>query len=80
MTTATLTSKGQITIPASVRMALGLEAGSRVEFVQISKGQYTIIPATSPVVALKGILGKPAKPISIEDMNQAIAEQGSGKR
>lgn len=80
MATATLTSKGQITIPASVRTALGLDTGSRVEFVDTGKGQFAIVPATSPVLALKGMLRKPAKPVSIEDMNQAISEQGSSKR
>ncbi|MCI4605520.1 AbrB/MazE/SpoVT family DNA-binding domain-containing protein, partial [Pseudomonas fluorescens] len=34
MATATLTSKGQITIPVQVRTALGLETGDRVEFVE----------------------------------------------
>lgn len=80
MAAATLTSKGQITIPASVRAALGLDTGSRVEFVDTGKGQFAIVPATSPVQALKGLLGKPPKPVSIEDMNSAIEEQGSGKR
>ena len=77
MATATVTSKGQITIPASVRAALGLDTGSRIEFVQTGEGQYLIVAATSPVQALKGVLRKPATPVSIEDMNRAIAEQGA---
>jgi antitoxin PrlF len=77
MATATVTSKGQITIPASVRAALGLDTGSRIEFVQTGEGQYVIIAATSPVQALKGVLRKPATPVSIEDMNRAIAEHGA---
>ena len=77
MSTATVTSKGQITIPLPVRAALNLDAGSRVEFVEFTKGQFTIVPATNAVQALKGILKKPAKPVSIEDMNEAIANQGA---
>ncbi|NMM26333.1 MAG: AbrB/MazE/SpoVT family DNA-binding domain-containing protein [Glaciimonas sp.] len=70
MPTATVTSKGQITIPASVRAALGLDAGSRVEFVETEKGKYTIVAVTSPVLALKGmLLRQPDKPVSIEGMN-----------
>jgi antitoxin PrlF len=80
MATATLTSKGQVTIPASVRATLRLEAGSRIEFVETSEGQFAIIAATSPVQALKGVLRKPASPVSIEDMNRAIADQGAGTR
>ena len=79
MATATLTSKGQVTIPASVRAALGLDTGSRIEFVENANGQYAIVAATSPVMALKGMLAKPAIPVSISDMNRAVAEQGAGK-
>ncbi|MEN3363414.1 MAG: antitoxin PrlF [Burkholderiales bacterium] len=78
--TATVTSKGQVTIPASVRAALGLDTGSRIEFVETGEGQYTIVAATSPVQALKGVLRKPMTPVSIEDMNRAIAEQGGQSR
>jgi antitoxin PrlF len=76
MVSAKLTSKGQITIPANVRAALGLDAGSRVEFVETGKGQFAIIAATEEVQSLKGMLKKPAKPVSIEEMNQAIATRG----
>ena len=46
MSTSTVTSKGQITIPVEVRRALKLEAGSRVEFVELANGTYELIPAT----------------------------------
>ena len=42
MSTATMTSKGQITIPAIVRSALGVEAGDQVEFVQVEPGRFEI--------------------------------------
>ena len=73
MVNAKLTSKGQITIPANVRAALGLDAGSRVEFIETGNGQFAIIAATEEVQSLKGMLKKPAKPVSIEEMNQAIS-------
>jgi len=74
---ATLTSKGQITIPVSVRSALGLEAGCRIEFVQIAQDRYEIIPAVEPVQSLKGLLPKPKKPVSIAAMNKVIANRGA---
>ncbi len=77
MTTATVTSKGQITIPISVRTALGVETGSRVEFIQTGANEFALIPATQSVAQLKGILAKPVKTVSIEDMNNAIAVQGA---
>lgn len=80
MTTATLTSKGQITIPAAVRAALGVEAGDRVEFVQTASGHFELVAATQPVTALKGLVKKPDKPVTIAAMNAAIAAQGARAR
>ena len=79
MATATLTSKGQITIPAKLRSELGLEAGDRIEFVRNEKtGNYEVLPATHSVQVLKGIIPKPKVPVSIADMNEAIAKRGAG--
>ncbi|MBT2373286.1 AbrB/MazE/SpoVT family DNA-binding domain-containing protein [Pseudomonas fluorescens] len=77
MATATLTSKGQITIPAQVRAALGLDTGDRVEFVEMEDGKFAIIAASHSVQDLKGLIRKPAKAVSLEDMNRAIAAQGA---
>lgn len=77
MSTATMTSKGQITIPAIVRASLGVEAGDRVEFIQVEPGRFELVAATQPVTALKGLVRKPASPVTIEAMNKAIAAQGS---
>lgn len=80
MTTATLTSKGQITIPAAVREALGVEAGDRVEFVEVAPGRYEFIAATRSVTALKGMFGKPRKTVSIKEMNAVIAKRGAAAK
>jgi antitoxin PrlF len=72
MTTAVVTSKGQITIPKPVRDGLGVESGDRVEFVELERGVYTVVAATRDIRALKGMIPKPAKPVSVEDMNKAI--------
>lgn len=77
MSTATLSSKGQITIPAAVRNGLGVETGDRVEFVEIAPGHYELVAATLPVTALKGLVPKPEHPVSIEDMDAAIAEHAA---
>jgi AbrB family looped-hinge helix DNA binding protein len=80
MSTATLTSKGQITIPATVRAALGVDAGDRVEFIEIAAGRYEVIAATRSVTALKGMFGKPRKTVSIEAMNAVIARRGASAK
>jgi len=56
MSTATMTSKGQITIPAIVRAGLGVVTGDRVEFVQLEPGHFELVAATHSVQALKGLV------------------------
>lgn len=73
MTSAVLTSKGQVTIPAAVRKALRVDAGDRVQFIEIEGGRYEIVAATQPVTTLKHMFGKPAKRASVTQMNKAIA-------
>jgi AbrB family looped-hinge helix DNA binding protein len=74
MASATVTSKGQITIPVQVREKLGLRAGDRVDFVQTEPRRFELIPAKGSVRDLKGMLyRKGRKPVSIEEMNAAIA-------
>jgi antitoxin PrlF len=80
MTTATVTSKGQITIPAEVRHALRVEAGDRVEFVEIEPGRFEVVAATLSATALKGMFGKPARSVTIDEMNKAIAARGAAAR
>ena len=80
MASATLTSKGQITIPAKVRAALGVDAGDRVEFVEVAPGRYEFIAATRSVTALKGMFGKSRKSVSIAEMNAAIARRGAAAK
>jgi antitoxin PrlF len=80
MATATVSSKGQITIPAQVRASLGLQPGDRVEFVEIEAGQFDIRAATHSVKTLKGMIHRPETAVSIEDMNAITAAHGAGLR
>jgi antitoxin PrlF len=76
MTTATITSKGQITIPASVRAAMSLEAGTKVEFVEVAPKRFEIIPINRSVMELKGMFAHKAlkRPVTIEEMNEAVKQ------
>ena len=69
---ATLTSKGQITLPRALREKLSLSAGDRIEFIFENDQSVRLIPKHIPVVQLKGILPKPSKPVSLEKMEDAI--------
>ena len=79
MPTATITSKGQITIPLKVRSDMGLSAGDRVEFVRMDDGHYAVVPASHSIKALKGIVPRPDRPVSLEDMQAAIAAGATGR-
>lgn len=77
MTIATMTSKGQITIPANVRQALNVVAGDRIEFVEVEAGRFEFFAATRSVTELKGMFGKPKRTVSIAKMNAVIAAGGA---
>ena len=77
MSTATITSKGQITIPALVRAALGVKTGDRVEFIQVEPGHFELVATTQSVTALKGLIRKTATPVTIANMNDVIAAHGA---
>jgi antitoxin PrlF len=73
MPTATVRSKGRLTIPAKVRQALALYAGDRVEFVEFEQGKILMVAANRSLTDLKGMFDKPAKVVSIEEMNRVVA-------
>jgi AbrB family looped-hinge helix DNA binding protein len=72
MTVAKVGKAGQMTIPAQVRKALGIEQGDSVRFVEIAPGKFSIARAT--VKDLRGMFGPARRRASIEEMNAAIAE------
>lgn len=75
MAAATMTSKGQLTLPKSVRDRLGLQAGDRVEFVETPDG-FLLLPLKADLAGIRGIVPRPRKRVSVEDMNRAIARRG----
>jgi antitoxin PrlF len=79
LSTSTLTSKGQTTIPKDVRKRLNLHPGDRLEFVIDEDGRVLVLPASVDASELAGILKRPAKPVSVASMNQAIRKRG-GRR
>lgn len=73
---STITSKGQVTIPKSVRDSLHLLSGDKVEFLRNDADEIVIKPITKRASDLAGILKQYAKkePVGIEEMNQAVAD------
>ena len=75
MASSTITSKGQVTIPAEVRRNLGLQAGDRVLFRQVGR-QVILESVNDPIDRLSGMLkhlaeGRPT--VTIEEMKEAAA-------
>jgi AbrB family looped-hinge helix DNA binding protein len=80
MPTATLTSKGQITLPKPIRDRLRLAAGDRVDFVVQDDGTVVPRPVTVDVRELRGLLHrKGRKPLSVEAMNAVIRRRAAGR-
>lgn len=72
MITATISSKGQITIPKDIRLQLDLHAGDKISFIKGEDGSINLVPIKKPLSALKGLVAKPKEPVSIEAMNNAV--------
>ncbi|HUU01463.1 MAG TPA: AbrB/MazE/SpoVT family DNA-binding domain-containing protein [Myxococcota bacterium] len=79
MAAATLTSKGQITIPKEIRDALGLENGDRVAFRLREDGVVELHPETLDLVSLHGILKPKKRGVSLDDMERDAASEAAGK-
>jgi AbrB family looped-hinge helix DNA binding protein len=77
MSTSTVTSKGQITLPRDVRQALGLGVGDKVDFVGV-EGGFKIVPLKKDVRGLKGrFAGRVKRPVTIREMDDAIAKSAA---
>jgi AbrB family looped-hinge helix DNA binding protein len=76
MPTATMTTKGQVTIPKEVREHLGVETGDRLSFVVQEDGTVIVQPITRHVRELGGLLQRPGqRPVSANEMDDGIARR-----
>jgi AbrB family looped-hinge helix DNA binding protein len=73
MPTATLTSKGQLTLPKTIRDRLRLHTGDAVDFVISDDGEIRVRAGNVDVRALQGLLHRSGRtPVSLEQMDDAI--------
>jgi AbrB family looped-hinge helix DNA binding protein len=81
MATATLTSKGQITLPKVIRERLRVDSGDQVDFVVNDRGDIVVRAANADVADLKGLLKREGRrAVSVEKMNAAIVARHARKR
>lgn len=77
MDEARLTSKSQLTLPKAVRDALGVGPGDRIRFLPTYNG-FRIVAGKGDISRLRGMFaGRRKTPLSIDEMNESIAEMGS---
>ena len=75
MPSATVTSKGQITLPKKIREFLRIKSGDRVDFEVDTRGEVIVRPAGTDVAALKGLLHRSGRrPVTLKAMDAAIAK------
>ncbi|OIO74484.1 MAG: hypothetical protein AUJ57_02150 [Zetaproteobacteria bacterium CG1_02_53_45] len=74
MKTSLVTTKGQVTIPASVRHQLGIHQGDRVGFIS-EGGKIIILPVIKDIEASFGIV-MATQSATLNDMEQAIQNRG----
>lgn len=81
MPTATLTSKGQLTLPRKVREHLRVQTGDAVDFIIGSDGEVRVRAGEIDAADLKGLLRQPGRrPVTIEQMEAAIRRAHKGRR
>jgi antitoxin PrlF len=79
MPTATITSKGQITVPKEIRDHLGVAPGDRLSFQIGVDGAVLVEPETVDIRTLRGMLKHRGKPVSLEAMDRAVRRGASGR-
>lgn len=80
MPTATVTSKGQVTLPRKIREALKIRPGDRIDFVLGADGEVRVRAGEVDVAELRGLLKRPGrKAVSLRAMEEAIARRGEGR-
>lgn len=73
MTTSTITSKGQITLPAKFRKLLRIKPSDKVVFVR--DGERVYMEKLGSLDSLFGSLANPkVKPLSAEEINKKVEE------
>ena len=80
MAKATVTSKGQLTLPKEIRQRLGVQQGDRVEFRTDRSGRVWVEPATQDLMALRGLFGPVDRARSQEELDEAVRRGATGKR
>jgi AbrB family looped-hinge helix DNA binding protein len=72
MSTSTLTSKGQVTVPKEIRDRLGLRPGHQLSFEIEPDGKLVVRVKTVALSSLAGMLRRRGKKQTLRDLDEAI--------
>lgn len=76
MSTSTITSKGQITLPKNVREHLGVREGDRLDFVIAADGAVCLLPLSGSVRRLRGLFRRSGSPAAtLAEIDESIEDQ-----
>jgi len=75
---ATLTAKGQVTMPKPIRDKCHLNTGDKLDFLLRDDGIIEVVPIKQSASRLEGMLPRPSRALTLDEMEQAIAEGASG--
>jgi antitoxin PrlF len=72
-----ITTKGRVTIPKAIREHLGLKPGDQIKFFLHPNGGVVLLPKL-PGTVLRGIVRSRQQPVTIEEMEEAVATGAAG--
>ena len=75
----TITSKGQITLPAAVRKALKIKTGDKLDIEVTEDGEILGKPVSNDLASLANVLPKAKRKLSLSEMDAAIRKEAAKK-
>lgn len=79
MPTTTVTTKGRVTIPKSVRDLLHIKAGDQIDFVVTDHGDVVLRRVSGDIRELRGMLNAYGRRVSVDQMNAAVLREHAAK-
>jgi antitoxin PrlF len=77
---ATVTMKGQVTVPKAIREQLNIEQGTQLDFKLNGDGSISVRPLKRSALAIVGLLKRPGRAVvTVEQMNRAVAEAAAAR-
>lgn len=75
---ATVTTKGQVTLPKAIRDELKIEQGTQLDFQLNADGSMSVRALKRSALSIVGMLKRPGRAaVTVEQMNQAVADSAA---